>query len=82
VTIDILPFLGDSVRVSLTGITDKYGNLAVVQADYSSETVYQTGVNDFILDTNVFDAGTYFLRFKGVKDQRETLHKLIVADNQ
>ncbi|MFB0945853.1 MAG: hypothetical protein QMB24_06885 [Spirosomataceae bacterium] len=54
----------------------------MVQADYSSETVYQTGVNDFILDTNVFDAGTYFLRFKGVKDQRETLHKLIVADNQ
>ncbi|WP_341228304.1 PPC domain-containing protein [uncultured Arcticibacterium sp.] len=51
------------------------------EGDYNSDTIYQSGVNTFSLDTNELETGTYFLKFKGLKDKTESYHKLEVRGN-
>ncbi|AWV96767.1 3-coathanger stack domain-containing protein [Arcticibacterium luteifluviistationis] len=51
------------------------------KGDYNSDITYQSGVNTFSLDTNELEAGNYFLKFKGLRDKKESYHKLVVSGN-
>lgn len=51
------------------------------EGDFTSDIIYQTGLNTISLDTNEIEAGTYFLKFKGRRDDKESYHKLVVSGN-